>query len=137
MRKRYMCVSSLDILRTIACTTAQSTINDAIKTGDLNLVRLIIESGEVVGDDAFIYACECTEIAHLLLALERGVNPAARDNIALRYACENGHTEFVRLLLDLPLERGVNPAVRNNAALRCACQQGANGNRSFAPRATA
>jgi hypothetical protein len=76
---------SLDILRTIACTTAQSTLNDAVKSGDLHLVQLIIESGEVVDDDAFLRACECTEIVRLLLdlPLERGVHPGAGDNWAL------------------------------------------------------
>jgi len=45
------------------------------------------------------------------------VNSAAIDNAALRCACEIGHTEIVRLLLDLPLDRGVDPAANDNAAL--------------------
>jgi len=45
------------------------------------------------------------EVVRLLLdlPLERGVNPAANDNLALRTAREIGHTEIVRL----PPDRGV------------------------------
>jgi len=82
----------------------------------------MIEDGLIVSDGMFIRACEIghTEIVHLLLNLERGVNPAARDNEALRFASERGHTEIVRLLLDL--ERGV--AARNNDALCYAISYG-------------
>ena len=55
--------------------------------------------------------------------LERGVDPGAKNNEPLRQACANGHTEIVRLLLDLPLERGVDPGANDNEALR-----NANGN---------
>jgi len=67
-----------------------------------------------------------TEIVRMLLdlPLERGVNPSARFNAPLNYACRNGHTEIVRMLLALPLERGVNPAAHNNAALRLASERG-------------
>jgi len=66
-----------------------------------------------------------TEIVRLLLELpvERGVNPAALSNYALRMACVYGNTEIVRLLLDLPLDRGVNPAADNNLALLNACRR--------------
>jgi len=61
-----------------------------------------------------------TEIVRMLLDLERGVDPAVHNNVALRSAALIGQTEIVRLLLNLPLERGVNPAAWNNSALRFA-----------------
>ena len=39
---------------------------------------------------------------------------------ALCYACKNGHTYIVRLLLDLPRERGVDPSKGVNSPLRLA-----------------
>ena len=51
--------------------------------------------------------------------MERGINPLAFDNDAFQLACENGHTEIVRLLVNLPLE--IDVAADNNIALRAAC----------------
>jgi len=65
-------MSSRDILRTIAQTPVQISLNNAIQDGNTCLVQLIIESGEVVDGNTFIYACKC------------------------------GHIDIVRLLLDLP-----------------------------------
>jgi ankyrin repeat protein len=50
--------------------------------------------------EALRYACRNghTEIVRLLLAPERGVNPAADGNAALSLAIRGGHTEIVRLL---------------------------------------
>jgi len=45
-----------------------------------------------------------------------------RNNAALSWACYNGHTEIVRLLLDLPLNRGVVP--NYNALLQRAYSNG-------------
>jgi len=50
--------------------------------------------------------------ACLELSLDRGVDQAACDNQALEVACWHGHTEVVRLLLELPLlDRGINPVM--------------------------
>jgi ankyrin repeat protein len=42
----------------------------------------------------------------------------------LQLACGGGHTEIVRLLLDLPQERGVDPAADDNTSLIDACGNG-------------
>jgi len=86
----------------------------------------MIETGAIVDDESFQIACNSgyTEIVRMLLDLERGVNPAANDNRALRNACYFGQLEIVCLLLDLPPERGVDPAAIDNYALRTACIDG-------------
>jgi hypothetical protein len=66
---------SLNILRTIAQTSVVATLHDAISAGDLCLVRLLIEHGESIDDASF------------------------------NTACKRGHTEIVRLLLNLPVDR--------------------------------
>jgi len=117
----------LKILRAIARITEVLPLEEAA-SGDVDAVWLAVESGETVIDDSFIQACELghAEIVRLFLdlPLERGVNPAASKNAALRCACENGHTEIVRLLLELPPERGVDPSARDNEALIYACCSG-------------
>ena len=112
---------SLKLLRLIAYTPLPVSLETAVQCGDVDLVRLISGS-----DDVNITHCVCaikhghTEIVRLLLEPERGVDPSANANEALRSAITIGHTEIVRLLLDLPLDRGVNPAAENNSALRSA-----------------
>ena len=117
---------SLKLLRTIAETSSPVTIEDAVKSDNVWLVRLEIESGATICNVSVqcAYTNGFTNIVRLFLdlPLERGV--AACDNEALRLACEHGHTEIVRLLLDMPLERGVDPAADNNLALRNACRCG-------------
>lgn len=56
----------------------------------------------------FYFACKNghAEVVRLLLADGR-VDPAARDNSAIRHASKNGHSEVVRLLLQ---DSRVNPA---------------------------
>jgi hypothetical protein len=54
------------------------------------------------------------EVFHLLLTDQR-VNPAARDDWAIRRASKNGRLDVVRLLL---LDQRVNPAAQDNAAIR-------------------
>jgi len=115
---------SLKILRTIAKTTLRTTFADT--AGSTELVWLLIETGEPVTDEFFIAACidGQTDIVHMLLDLELGVNPAALDNLALRVACLYGRTKVLRLLLDLPLKRGVNPAELDNCAFQDASDRG-------------
>jgi len=89
------------------------------------LLDLPLEIGVAANDYALVNACDNghTENVRLLLELpqERGVNPSALDNAAIRFACQGGHTEIVRLLLDL--ERGVDPSAQNNYALRWATSE--------------
>ena len=49
--------------------------------------------------------------------LEKGVDPSAEDDEAIRVAAENGHTEVVRRLLD---DNRVDPAAMDNYAIRVA-----------------
>jgi hypothetical protein len=49
------------------------------------------------------------------------VDPAARNNAAIRWAANNGHSQVVERLLDHPR---VDPAARNNAAIRWAANNG-------------
>ena len=46
------------------------------------------------------------------------VDPAARDNLAIISACENGHDLVVKMLLKTKL---VNPSAQNNKCLQVAC----------------
>jgi len=116
-----MQVPSLQILRTIARTTATISLKDAIYCANVGLVMLLLLE-QTVDDDDFVFACTHghTKIVRLLLELERGVDPAAIHNLALCNASFNGHAVIVRLLLDLPSERGVNPAARDNTAVHLA-----------------
>jgi ankyrin repeat protein len=113
-------------LRAIAQTTCIVSLKHAIRAGNVEHVWLALESGEIIDDTLFKYACQqgSTEIVRLLFEPERGVDPSTADNHALIIASIHGHTEIVRLLLDLPLERGVDPSARDNMALRCASENG-------------
>ena len=53
--------------------------------------------------------------------IEAGINPAARDNYAIRRASYYGRTECVKVLL---ADNRVNPAAGDNAAIRCAAYNG-------------
>jgi len=123
---RSVIPDSLKLLRTIAETSSPVTLEDAVKSDNVWLVRLGIESGRTVDGLAFQRACAngFTNIVRLFVDLPLEIGVAACDNEALRLACKHGHTEIVRLLLDLPLERGVCPAACYNAALRLACEHG-------------
>ena len=46
------------------------------------------------------------------------------DNHAIRWACENGHFEVVKLLLNLPAERGVDPSADYNYAIQFSSENG-------------
>jgi len=114
--------TSLRLLRAIAKATTPIT---AVETAAGDLALLAIEDGLIDVLNVFMHACRDghTEVVRLILdlPLERGVDPTARDNEALRHASLNGNTEIVRLLLALPPDRGVNLSARDNEALRHAC----------------
>jgi hypothetical protein len=54
---------------------------------------------------SYTIACGCCGCL-LQLMIKDGL--IVSDNMFIR-ACENGHTEIVHLLLELPLDRGVDP----------------------------
>ena len=66
--------------------------------GGDSTTQLAVDNGHV---DVVRYLCE--------LPGDRGVNPGADDNYAIRWAAANGHVDVVRLLCELPGDRGVNP----------------------------
>ena len=55
---------------------------------------------------------------------DRGANPSAGDNHAIRTAAKHGHVDVVRYLCDLPPDRGVDPSARDNRAIWDAAQCG-------------
>ena len=66
--------------------------------------------------DVVRYLCE--------LPAERGVNPAACANFAIRFAARYGHVDVVRYLCELPADRGVDLSAYDNYAIRWAAQHG-------------
>ena len=52
-----------------------------------------------------------------LISTDR-IDPAAKDNEAIRKAASNGHLEVVEYLISLPKSYRINPAARNNYAIR-------------------
>lgn len=92
-----------------------------------NLIKPIIveknkNNQEVNTEVLFNTACRhgYTEIVKLLLEDPR-VNPAAKNNDAIRDACYYGHTDIVKLLLE---DKRVDSSALNNYAFRWASQNG-------------
>ena len=55
---------------------------------------------------------------------DRGANPSAGDNHAIRTAAKHGHVDVVRYLCDLPPDRGVDPSANDNHAIWAAASGG-------------
>ena len=53
-----------------------------------------------------------------------GIDPATKDNNAIRYAAEFGHLDVVKYLMSLDPKYGIDPAACDNVAIRCAAQDG-------------
>jgi ankyrin repeat protein len=85
-------------------------------------VWLAIEDGALIDAESFIYACAHGHTEIVRLFLD--LEREVYNNAALRYACIYGRAEIVRMLLDLPLDSGVNPSAVNNQSLRYACIKG-------------
>ncbi len=98
---------------------------DMVKHGD-TVLKHLCETGAVACDASALAAAARAGSGSVVRYLvgERGVDPAALDNFAIRWAALNGHTDVVKLLLDLPLERGVDPAADDNFAFRWAAENG-------------
>src|SRR5687768_15300647 len=65
----------------------------------------------------FVQACREYNIVVVKDLLAKGVDPAAYNNLAIRYACKNGHTDIVKMLLN-------DTRVDHNYAIRVACYNG-------------
>ena len=101
---------------------------DMVKHGDIVLLHLC--ETDHVACDAFTLAVAASSgfvSTVRYLVGERGVNPAAINNCAFRFAAGDGHSDVVQLLIDLPLERGVDPVADNNYAVRYAAKNGHTG----------
>jgi ankyrin repeat protein len=68
----------------------------------------------------FVDACIKNDI-ETVRELIKVVNPAAKSNMAIKWACEKGHTEIVKLLLTDPR---VNPTAQNNYSIMYAIHNG-------------
>ncbi len=97
---------------------------DRMKHGDVVLKHLCV-TGPACDASTLIAAAGAGFFSTVrYLVEERGINPAANSNSAIRFAAEKGHTDVVQLLLDLPLERGVDAAAKNNFVFRYAARNG-------------
>eukprot|EP00906_Rhabdomonas_costata_P007172 RCo010325 len=94
----------------------------AVESGDLEVLQAWVTSPDVVneilddkGNTALHWACRNPQRAEVCrLLLQRGAAPNARnflDATPLHWACKQGCTEHVRLLL----QHGANQALKNNA----------------------
>jgi len=115
-------MGQMDIVRLLLDMTSIGIRNQAFFNacyyGHTEIVRMILPRCDPAANNnvAFRLACRYgrIDIVLLLLDLKRDngdyiVNPAELDNDALRSASDNGHSEVVRMLLNLPPERGVKP----------------------------
>jgi len=144
--------SPFKILHAIANTPTEFSFEHAVKSGNVVLVWILLETGvtdyralelacthgfmdiaRLLIDKnvpanvnaAFLKACKFGRIDVVRLRIERcDVDVSADENAALINAIEQGQTEIVRLLLDLPLDYGVDPAADDNFPLWRACASG-------------
>ena len=99
---------------------ADRVLLNAVREGSLATVKYICERWESKVDLVLIWeAATDVEIVRYLCELprNRGVDPGADSNAALRFAASNGDLDVVRYLCTLPLERGVDPAAEGNEAI--------------------
>ncbi|KAJ3280072.1 hypothetical protein HDU76_009288, partial [Blyttiomyces sp. JEL0837] len=100
-------------------------IINACTRGRVDIVRYLLGlgSGRVDPGAGFRMACigGHVEVVNVLLQC-RNVDPASRDNEALRSACEYGRCEIVTILLRIPTV--VDPACCDNEPLRLASKSG-------------
>jgi ankyrin repeat protein len=89
-------------------------MDDKIDTAALNILRAIARSTNGMYD-----AIQTNDACLVRLMIDHGVVVETRFFI---HACRLGHTEIVRLLLDLPLD--CSPAAFDNVALLYACENG-------------
>jgi len=118
-------------LRKIAETTEIIRFYTAVERGDSILAMLLIELGaDVSNGDAFNKACALgfTDLVQRLMELppERCPNIQNKNNRALLFACENGHTEIVRLLLEpSAIQQNSNTSIQQySTLLKIACKKG-------------
>jgi ankyrin repeat protein len=105
----------------------------ASSNGHYKIVELLLKIGvnPFAQHKALINACSVKrvdpiELKNYLLIIQlllgnRGVNPAANQNEAIRHASRNGHYEIVKLLLK---DSRVDPSANDNEAIRYASRNG-------------
>lgn len=84
------------------------------------ITKIMIENGLNINDGLFI-ACKsgCLEMVQLLL--EKGADPTDNYNYAIRWACTNGHTNVVVILLQ---DGRADPTELDNFAIKRASYWG-------------
>jgi ankyrin repeat protein len=82
---------------------------------------LTYEFGNATEDDLWKAVSRTDNVELVKKILKSGVNPAARDNYAIKWAAYYGRTEIVELLLS---DSRVNPSARDNWAIKFAALEG-------------
>ena len=102
-----------------------SALKTACYTGNLEIVKRLMDAGYNPAGKAFLAAClgnnaTSQELVRLLLADPR-VDPTCEMNTALSYACKEGRVDIIECLLD---DARVDPSYPNNLPLCCAAREG-------------
>lgn len=69
----------------------------------------------------FFSAVANGDLEQLKKCIEEGIDPTAKDNHAIYWACRSGHTKMVEYLLTFP---NIDPAIWDNGPLRWAARNG-------------
>ena len=123
--KANLAIKTLERIPTIRDRDLTKTISEAIETGDLGLVNILLWIG-VDPSARFNLAIRLAsangqiDVVRLLLQDER-VDPSAEFNYAIRFASANGQIDVVRLLLQ---DERVDPSAENNYAIGIASANG-------------
>ena len=81
-----------------------------VKHGEIVLKHLCVSGAVACDASSLVAAARAGSVSLVRYIVEEcGVSPAADSNGALCVAAQEGHTDIVQFLLDLPLERGVRP----------------------------
>lgn len=115
-------------LRCSGSLSVASLMVAAVKTHNLEIVRLLLEHGADVNGsaNALMYACDKGDLEIVRLLLEYGADVNLKDywgTNALKSACRQLNPEIVRLLLEHGADVNAQDS-RGESALMYACNQG-------------
>jgi ankyrin repeat protein len=83
----------------------------------IGMIKILMEKGETPYTD-IIYTDDTIAITTLILS--KGYNISSPDTYCMQYACLNGHTEIVEILM----RRGIDPCINDNICIENACMNG-------------